>query len=446
MAFSPIELVVPPYFPYDTPALGASQLKANLSKAGYRANVHYFNVQVARLLGRSLYDLFCFTGDHHGRSPLLGDYLFSMATFEKTREAVEAYYEELIAPTRSAQLLTRLFPRLSPADLLSKLSETLSELTSNLLAAILSARPEIVGVSSSFQTNGAAIYIVKRVKALSPDTVTIMGGANCLGEMGEELLTRIPELDFVANGEADQTFVEFVRAVHERRTPRIHGINGRGTRVGGSSSAAARTPEPGTVLTTEEFRALPAPDFDEYFEVCRQLGLEQPKTVLYQAARGCWWGQKHPCTFCAVNLQGMAFRSKPPRQALDETRALLKRYRSNRLFLVDSILNIGYFGTFFTWLAEDPLAEFHFESTVNLTKEQVHILRRAGARNVNPGIESLSDNTLKLLRKPNSALHNLRALKWFSDVGTAVYWSILCGAPGETDASVRTKRRSSSRL
>ena len=45
-------------------------------------------------------------------------------------------------------------------------------------------------------------------------------------------------------------------------------------------------------------------------------------TLLFETSRGCWWGAKSHCTFCGLNGETMAFRSKSPRRALDELEQL----------------------------------------------------------------------------------------------------------------------------
>src|SRR3977135_2135675 len=50
-----------------------------------------------------------------------------------------------------------------------------------------------------------------------------------------------------------------------------------------------------------------------------------PRLVL-ESSRGCWWGEKHHCTFCGLNGSFMEFRSKSPDQFVDELLAMTERY------------------------------------------------------------------------------------------------------------------------
>ena len=76
--------------------------------------------------------------------------------------------------------------------------------------------------------------------------------------------------------------------------------------------------------------------------------------------------------------------------------------------------------------------EFFWEVKANLTHEQVHLLRNAGVKQVQPGIESFSDRVLKIMRKGVTAFRNVELLKWCKEYGVKPYWNLLYGFPGET--------------
>jgi ribosomal peptide maturation radical SAM protein 1 len=101
----------------------------------------------------------------------------------------------------------------------------------------------------------------------------------------------------------------------------------------------------------------------------------------------------------------------------------------------DNILDMRYFETLLPVLAERG-SDFSlfFETKANLTEPQVRALRAAGARSIQPGIESLSTPTLKLMKKGVSALQNIRLLKWCAMHGVRAIWNLLYGFPGESPA------------
>ena len=46
-------------------------------------------------------------------------------------------------------------------------------------------------------------------------------------------------------------------------------------------------------------------------------------------------------------------------------------------------------------------------------------------RRIQPGIESLSDHVLKLMRKGTTALQNIQLLKWCREYGVQPEWNLL---------------------
>jgi magnesium-protoporphyrin IX monomethyl ester (oxidative) cyclase len=181
---------------------------------------------------------------------------------------------------------------------------------------------------------------------------------------------------------------------------------------------------------------LPIPDYSDYFETLRQSTIAPYVSpgLLIETSRGCWWGQKHRCTFCGLNGEGVAYRSKSPSRVIDEFARLSDYYGLRQFEVVDNILDYRYFQTVLPQLADIPesYATF-FETKANLKREQLEILVRAGVRWIQPGIESMHLEVLKRLNKGNTVWMNLQLLKWALELGICVEWLFLWGAPGEAD-------------
>jgi hypothetical protein len=75
--------------------------------------------------------------------------------------------------------------------------------------------------------------------------------------------------------------------------------------------------------------------------------------------------------------------------------------------------------------------DFFFEVKANLTAPRMELLRRAGVRRIQPGIESLSTHVLKLMRKGTSFIQNVECLKNCRTYDVVPIWSHLYGFPGE---------------
>ncbi|MGI5451625.1 hypothetical protein ACQEWB_00215 [Streptomyces sp. CA-249302] len=78
---------------------------------------------------------------------------------------------------------------------------------------------------------------------------------------------------------------------------------------------------------------------------------------MVEGARGCWWGEKHHCTFCGLNSSFMEYRSKSPDAFYDEVVRQVERHQVLDLYVVDNILDMKYLPTVLPRMHEsDPLA------------------------------------------------------------------------------------------
>jgi ribosomal peptide maturation radical SAM protein 1 len=155
-----------------------------------------------------------------------------------------------------------------------------------------------------------------------------------------------------------------------------------------------------------------------------------------ETSRGCWWGEKHHCTFCGLNGLSMAFRAKAPERALAELDYLRDRHGVNDIQMVDNILDMRYLKTFLPMLAERVVKPaLFYETKANLTREQLLVMRAAGIRAIQAGVESLDTRVLKLMDKGTTGMRSVELLKLCREVGIWPHWNILYGFPGEpTDA------------
>jgi ribosomal peptide maturation radical SAM protein 1 len=111
---------------------------------------------------------------------------------------------------------------------------------------------------------------------------------------------------------------------------------------------------------------------------------------------------------------------------------LKNRYAIKRFNVVDNILDMKYIETLFPEINHRNIdAQFFYDTKSNLSEKQLSIMKRGGLYALQPGIESLSDNILKLMKKGVTALQNIQLLKWCRALGLIPYWNIIWGFPGE---------------
>jgi len=127
-------------------------------------------------------------------------------------------------------------------------------------------------------------------------------------------------------GEADESFPDFLYAVRDGRDPASVAGVVRKTNTG-ITSLRPRSP-------FKRLDHLPTPDYRDYFDRIQMLGVPRYFTanrpqLPFESSRGCWWGEKHHCTFCGLNNSGMAHRAKTATRVIQELTELARPRREN---------------------------------------------------------------------------------------------------------------------
>jgi magnesium-protoporphyrin IX monomethyl ester (oxidative) cyclase len=421
----PVLIVVPPFQGLKCPVLGPSQLKANLVAAGFKAEVLYLNLLFAERITPQLSEWLSGTGPY-----LVGEYLFSHVAHGFGEDELARYADEVLAPSEIGPALQERFPGRTLLEALRFLvGEARAFIDGEAVEAIAARDPWLVGFSSTFQANCCSLAAIRELKRRTPDVLSVIGGANCETQMGEEIMKLYPEVDFIGRGECDKTFVEFVRNLAE---------GGDGSGVAGFLARSGPPSPPSSPLKGKDLDAQPHPDFEDYFAMLSRVSYRERITpgLAMETSRGCWWGFVQHCTFCAFNREGMVFRSKRPERVFSEMHDLVRRYGLERMEVTDNILDLQYFRSLLPELAQAPPAEFFWETKANLTRDQVRMLAKARVTWIQPGIESLSDLTLKLMKKGSRGIQNIQLLKWALESGIRVSWNWLFGFPGENEAEI----------
>jgi ribosomal peptide maturation radical SAM protein 1 len=409
-----------PFAAASRPSIQCGLLKAGLSRAGHRVDVYYLNLELAAELGHEIYDKLAELRSDH----LLGEWLFSASAFG-VRPDEEEYRQAFPSLADTCEQLGRSFE-----DLCRLRNETLPALVERWATTIDWAEYDIVGFTSTFEQNVAALALARRVKERYRDVVTVFGGANYDGEMGPEYVRAFPWIDYAVVGEGDEALPAIVARLASGES--AAGLAGVAARVGDE------VVKDGPAPLVQDMDALPDPNYDEFFATLARLGRDRVlgdtvPLLLFESARGCWWGEKHHCTFCGLNALGMAYRSKSPERVHEELRRMSARYQIVNFEAVDNILDMRYLEALCRPLIEERYDyRLFYEVKTNLKRAQLRTLSRAGVNVIQPGIESLSTHILKLMRKGTTMLQNVRLLKWGHYYGIKVAWNLLTGFPGET--------------
>lgn len=437
-----VVLVSMPFASAMAPSIGLSLLKAGLTRVGVECRIRYFSILFAEMLGENAYWNVTrlpesMEGGLSGRE-MAGEWIFAEALNGKDPGADARYVEEILR-VRGAQVNTTVVNpvRQEVIDELFGARTQVDAFLDRCCDELAAERPRIVGFTSVFQQQIASLALAKRLKDRLPETYVVIGGANVEGAMGTETIRQFSFVDAAVSGEADLVFPELVKRLLDghRRDIDLPGVRTAAT-LKRTDGTGVHSNAPMVI----DMDALPRPDYSDYFAQFESssFGDEWTPNIYFETSRGCWWGEIQHCTFCGLNGDGMKFRSKSGPVAVAELRDLIARYPECDIQVTDNILDLSYFKDFLPALKEQPIdVVLFYETKSNLKKEQVRMLRDAGVRLIQPGIESLSDHVLKLMRKGVSGLQNVQLLKWCREMGVVPLWNLLWGFPGETPEDYR---------
>jgi ribosomal peptide maturation radical SAM protein 1 len=398
-----------PFGSMTRPSFALGLLKSELAAIGVPARVENFALRFAERLGDEAYR---FLSDGAAPERLGGDWAFAGALADRD-------------PARDAAYLGHFASRNDEVEMLRLARSRAEPFLDECIVAVDWGAYDVVGFTSTFCQNVPSLALARRIKARHPQVLIVFGGANCEGEMGLGLHEAFDVIDLVCAGEADLTFPAVIRTLRDGGP--IEAIPGVIWRDGRRSAWTSLSP-----ARPRDLGALPYPDYDEFFE---QLGPGGRRVAVMETSRGCWWGDRHHCTFCGIDFPE-TFRAKSAERALAELTSLRDRYGVRSFVMTDDILDMRAFRDLLPRLAAltEPVSLF-YETKANLTRQQVELLARAGIRQIQPGIESFDSGLLRLMDKGVAGEQNVRLLKWCEELGIEARWNLLYGFPGEDPAA-----------
>jgi magnesium-protoporphyrin IX monomethyl ester (oxidative) cyclase len=412
-----------PWAALDTPSLAlgilARRIKDELPELD--VDLRYVNIASAEWMAAVVED--CSLSDYNFFSLKsyfmgCGDWVFSSALYDDPGWRVQEFEDQLGQRLSSAE-----------RDLCLRLHDLAPEFIDRQAQEVVASGADLVGFTSTFQQNVASLAMAKRLKELNPSIRSVLGGANCDGPQGEALHRSFPAVDYVVRGEGEYAFPELVSRL--LRDGDLREVPGLCWRRGETSVANPMTDR---LIAPSK---MPMPEYQSYFERLEHMSVStwfEPRLVI-EAARGCWWGEKHHCTFCGLNGSAMTFRSKEPATFLHELETLAQTHKVLDFYAVDNILDMGYVNTVLASLAMGPNDfRIQYEIKSNMQFHQLEQLLAAGIVTVQPGIESLNTNVLNLMNKGVNGPQNVRMLRDAESLGLSVAWNYLFGFPQETTA------------
>jgi ribosomal peptide maturation radical SAM protein 1 len=392
----PVVLVSAPWAMYNRPSIQLGALKAHLCRRfpDVPVRAEHLHLQAAAAVGYPLYQ----------------------AVSERTWVA-ESVAAALLFPD----------PVIRAAGL-SALAQALDMACDRFIAGIDWSTFGLAGFSVSLCQLTCSLVLIRSIKRKYPELPIVVGGASFSGESFAALTAAFPEINYLIQGEGETALAELTDALCR-------------------SQGAAQNPLPdGPNRQIRNLDELPAPDFDDYFAQLQRLGpTNRFHPVLpVEASRGCWWIKKpdphrptQGCAFCNLNRHWTGYRAKSPRKVAEVITALSARHKVLGFSFMDNLLPRKGATELFAALAESGRDYRLFgEIRADTPPAQLAAMRRAGMREVQVGVESLSSALLARMNKGTSALDNIEVMRHCEALGIHHGGNLLMRFPGSTAEEV----------
>ncbi len=402
----PVVLVQPPFGNYEYPSIALSTLKSVLTQDKIESEIVYANLVLAKKITPDLYHKISVT------SPLklYAEWLFSSFAYNVVEK--NALYMEQFKDQPIPVLL--LDTTITHNDLI-RTKEIIGDYLKEMCNTILEYNPKIVGFGSLFQQTCASVAIAKLLKQKNQNIVTVMGGVRCNYPMGQAIHDISPSIDYIFTGDAEFVFNKFCKQILSGHLPDEKLIE---------------------CSPLQDLDSLPYPDYSDYYTQMKHLGIkikEGTHRIWFESSRGCWWGKKSHCIFCGSHVNSLYYREKSPERIKAEIRYFTELYEPDFLQATDNIMPRKLPTTVFQSF-EPPfkLKGIYYEVKPTLIFKELWILKKNGVHSFQPGLESLNDDHLRIMKKGITAANNVRFLRDCKTLNIRPDWNILYNIPGET--------------
>ena len=307
-------------------------------------------------------------------------------------------------------------------------------------AALLDYQPDIVGVHAMITLSRNSFRIARMVREDLPSSLLVAGGP---------LPTLYPErfsdgFDVVFRGEADLSFPRFCQDFLKlpAASPRDLSALPLGSYAGLFLRRDGLSFDNAPIHHSEkELDSFPLPyrgDFDH--AAYQQAGLlkDGAKTTSIITTYGC----PFDCDFCSRPVFGRTFRRRSLASVLDEIESI-RQLGYDSLWIADDnfTLDLSYLKEFCRQMVGRNMTWSCLSRVTGLNAQIAGMMRAAGCRRVYLGLESGSEETLRLMNKKATLEEGIRAVSVFQEVGIEVAAFFIVGYPGETTSSIESTFR-----
>ena len=296
---------------------------------------------------------------------------------------------------------------------------------------------ELLGISAVTPLIVDAWEMARKGKALG--LTTVLGGPHLTLMPEESIGPEHPEVDYVIQGEAETSIIEFVDALEGRRAMEtVHGLYWR------KNGEIVINPPAGLI---PDLDSIPYPAHD-LFKITRYTNLQpltdgldtKARAYTIMTSRGC----PYKCTYCSKPITGDTWRPRSVDNVIGEWRWLVKDLRATEIGLTDDIWNLKLDRAkelcrriTAEGLNTVPWVTVHGMKVNHADAELFQLMKQAGCKRVGFGVESGDPTILRNVIKKSQSLDQVRnAFRWAKDAGLQTMGFFIFGMPQETEETM----------
>jgi len=291
-------------------------------------------------------------------------------------------------------------------------------------------KPQVVGITCFTETRVNTLKTAGIVKAVTPGIKVILGGVHAT-LMYPQIMQHYPAVDVICLGESEVILVELLKAFE--RDDDLQDVKGIVYRQDGR---IVKTAERETI---KDLDSLPFPDYDDLdlriYKEAYPFGKGKPRASVV-TSRGCPFN----CTFCVARQVWKVWRPRSPEKVVNEIEWLVSAYGFEIFSIADDLFTLNTQRT--QEICEEILKrklriKWSAQTRTDcVSKETLTLMKEAGCRVLQFGVESGSPTILKNLNKREKIEDAVSAFTWCQKVGIKTQCNIMVGAPGETRSTI----------
>ncbi len=314
--------------------------------------------------------------------------------------------------------------------------------TENVISKIVHARPGIVGIYAMLSMSENAMVLAREIRQVLPQTLLVSGGPLPTLEPDRFL----PDFDAVFCGEAHAAFPDFCRDyIKSDSLPKdlfqlvkcpekYPGIYLKQPHDGAVIRSMPRTSDEKTV------NGLSIPDRSDYDHLqYQQFWLDREGFSL--AGIMTSYGCPFDCEFCSKPVFGNHFRQRGLDQVFEEIKDI-RNWGYTGLWIADDCfcLDPAYAREFCRRMISEKLDMkwFCLSRVDRMKSSDIALWQEAGCRKVFFGLESGSNDILKLMNKKTTTKEAEKSISRFAQSGIRTAGFFMVGYPGETYDTIET--------